>query len=50
MPKRKLTGQQVTEGKATRVFAKILEDGNLQSQAIPDEIRKSLSQFKANGA
>jgi hypothetical protein len=30
------------------VFAKILEDGNLQSQVIPDEIRESLSQFKAN--
>jgi YbgC/YbaW family acyl-CoA thioester hydrolase len=43
------TGQQVTEGKATRVFAKILDDGNLQSQAIPDEIREALSQFKDNG-
>lgn len=43
------TGQQVTEGKATRVFAKILEDGNLASQSIPQEIRDSLSQFKANG-
>ena len=43
------TGQQITEGKATRVFAKILDDGNLESQVIPDEIRESLSQFKANG-
>ena len=29
------TGQQVTEGKATRVFAEILEDGNLRSRRIP---------------
>lgn len=43
------TGQQVTEGKATRVFARILEDGNLASQSIPQEIRDSLSQFRANG-
>jgi len=42
------TGQQVTEGKATRVFARILEDGNLESHVIPEEIRESLSQFKAN--
>jgi YbgC/YbaW family acyl-CoA thioester hydrolase len=42
------TGQQVTEGKATRVFARILEDGNLESHTIPEEIRQSLSQFKAN--
>jgi acyl-CoA thioesterase FadM len=39
-------GQQITEGTATRVFARILEDGNLQSQSIPTEIRKALSQFK----
>ena len=44
------TGQQVTEGKATRVFARILEDGNLASQKIPQEIRESLSQFKDDGA
>jgi acyl-CoA thioesterase FadM len=43
------TGQQVTEGKATRVFARILEDGNLESHTIPEEIREALSQFKANG-
>ena len=41
-------GQQVTEGTATRVFAQILEDGNLRSMRIPDEIRESLDQFKAN--
>jgi YbgC/YbaW family acyl-CoA thioester hydrolase len=41
-------GQQITEGKATRVFARILDDGNLESHVIPDEIREALSQFKAN--
>lgn len=43
------SGQQVTEGRATRVFAKILEDGNLASRPIPEEIRVSLSQFKEDG-
>lgn len=43
------TGQQITEGTATRVFAQILDDGNLKSMRIPDRIRESLSQFKANG-
>ena len=42
-------GQQITEGKATRVFARILEDGNLESHVIPDDIRESLGQFKVNG-
>ena len=42
------TGQKVTEGTATRVFAEILEDGNLRSRHIPDEIRQTLSQFKEN--
>ena len=43
-------GQQVTEGTATRVYAEILEDGNLRSRRIPDEVRKSLSQFMVNGS
>ena len=42
-------GQEVTEGKATRVFTRILEDNSLQSQLIPDEVREALSQFKAMG-
>ena len=37
------------KGKATRVFAEILEDGNLRSRHIPDNIRNSLEQFKAGG-
>jgi YbgC/YbaW family acyl-CoA thioester hydrolase len=41
--------QQVTEGNATRVFAQIMDDGNLKSKKIPDNIREALSQFKANG-
>ena len=40
------TGQQVTEGTATRVFAEIMEDGNLRSRHIPDDIRESLNQFR----
>ena len=43
-------GQQVTEGTATRVFAQIMEDGNLRSKSIPDDIRDALSQFRDNGA
>lgn len=42
------TGAQITEGKATRVFAEIMEDGNLRSKVIPDEIRGVLQQFKEN--
>jgi YbgC/YbaW family acyl-CoA thioester hydrolase len=43
-------GQQITEGKATRVYAQIMGDGNLRSQRIPDDIREALSQFKATSA
>lgn len=43
------TGQEICNGKATRVFAEILEDGNLKSRHIPDEIRRPLEQFKARG-
>ena len=42
------TGQKVTEGTATRVFAEIMEDGNLRSRHIPDDIRESLEQFREN--
>jgi YbgC/YbaW family acyl-CoA thioester hydrolase len=44
------TGQQITEGRATRVFAEIMADGNLRSRVIPDEIRGVLQQFKDNSA
>ena len=33
------TDQTICKGKATRVFAEILEDGNLKSRRIPDDIR-----------
>lgn len=36
------TDTKMTEGLATRVYAKILEDGNLKAQIIPDEIRDLL--------
>ena len=42
------TGQQITEGSAVRVYAEIMDDGNLRSRQIPDEIRSALSQFKGN--
>ncbi len=44
------TGQQICEGTATRVYAKIEEDGNLKSKHIPDDIRSLLVQFRADGA
>jgi YbgC/YbaW family acyl-CoA thioester hydrolase len=43
------TGQTICEGTATRVYARIKEDGNLESQHIPDDIRELLTQFKAGG-
>ena len=42
------TGQQITEGRATRVYAEIMDDGNLKSRHIPDNIRESLNQFREN--
>lgn len=39
------TGDLVTEGQATRIYAQIQEDGNLKSVPIPDEIRDALKQF-----
>jgi len=44
------TGQQITEGNATRVYAQIMEDGNLRSRVIPDGIREALDQFRDNNA
>lgn len=37
------SGSVITEGVATRIYAKIREDGNLKSETIPDEIRDMLS-------
>jgi len=37
------TGALVTEGRATRVFARINEDGTLTSARIPDDIRRALT-------
>ena len=42
------SGQPICEGRATRVFAEIEDDGNLRSRHIPDEIRQVLDQFKAS--
>lgn len=38
-----LTGALVTEGTATRVYARINEDGTLNSAVIPDRMRKALT-------
>ena len=34
----------ITEGTATRVYAKIMDDGNLKAQRIPDKIRGLLGE------
>ena len=39
-----VTGAPVTEGKATRVYARINEDGTLNSAVIPARMRKALLQ------
>jgi YbgC/YbaW family acyl-CoA thioester hydrolase len=39
-----VTGAPVTEGKATRVYARINEDGTLNSAVIPQRIRNALLQ------
>ncbi len=38
------TGKTVCEGRAIRIYAKIQEDGNIQSRPIPEELRRVLSQ------
>jgi len=38
-----VTGALVTEGKATRVYARINEDGTLNSAVIPEKMRKALT-------
>ena len=44
------TDQLIWEGRATRVFAQIADDGNLSSKAIPDDIREALDPFYVSGA
>tara|TARA_B100001750_G_C15352724_1_gene518032 strand:- start:307 stop:744 length:438 start_codon:yes stop_codon:yes gene_type:complete len=44
------TDQLICEGRATRVFAQIADDGNLSSKAIPDDIREALDPFYVSGA
>jgi len=39
-----VTGAPVTEGRATRIYARINEDGTLNSAAIPARMRKALLQ------
>ena len=43
--KNAVTGAPVTEGKATRVYARINEDGTLTATAIPDTIRSALTEM-----
>lgn len=38
-----VTGAPVTEGTATRVYARINEDGTLNSEVIPERMRKALT-------
>jgi len=38
------SGDVITEGRAIRIYAKILDDGNLKAFPIPDDIREALSQ------
>ena len=37
-------GAPVTEGRATRVYARIMEDGKLKSAVIPDNLRRALTE------
>jgi 4-hydroxybenzoyl-CoA thioesterase len=39
------TGELVAEGRATRVYARINEDGTLTSARIPDEMRRALTEM-----
>jgi acyl-CoA thioesterase FadM len=43
--KNAVTGAPVAEGKATRVYARINEDGTLSSQPIPAEMLKALREL-----
>ena len=37
-----MTRAPVSEGKATRVYARIMEDGTLKAHPIPEEMLKAL--------
>ncbi len=39
------TGELICEGRAVRIYAKISEDGNLESQQIPDFMRTVLNEL-----
>ena len=39
------TGELICEGRAVRVYARIKEDGNLESQPIPDFMRTVLNEL-----
>ena len=41
------SGDLICEGRAVRVYARIKEDGNLESQPIPDFMRKTLEELGA---
>ena len=41
------SGDLICEGRAVRVYARIKEDGNLESQSIPDFMRKTLEELGA---
>ncbi|PYO02885.1 MAG: hypothetical protein DMD91_03025 [Candidatus Rokuibacteriota bacterium] len=43
--KNAVSGAPVSEGRATRVYARINEDGTLKAQAIPDEMLKALREL-----
>ena len=40
-----VTGAQVSEGRATRVYARINEDGTLKAQSIPVEMLTALREL-----
>ena len=43
--KNAVTGAPVTEGRATRVYARINEDGTLSSVPIPETLRRALTEM-----
>jgi acyl-CoA thioesterase FadM len=43
--KNALTGAAVAEGRATRVYARINEDGTLTAQVIPDSMLRALREL-----
>ena len=43
--KNALTGAEVCEGRATRVYARINEDGTLKAHPIPEEMQSALREL-----